>query len=57
MQVQLKGTHAGYAGPGHQLIKYPQPAAGVYKYPQPAAGVYAGASGGQKIFTCPHKPR
>ena len=32
--------------PGHQLVKYAQP----------AAGAYAGASGHQKIFTCRHKP-
>jgi hypothetical protein len=32
--------------PGHQLVKYAQP----------AAGAYAGASDHQKIFTCRHKP-
>ena len=33
-------------GPGQQLVHYAQP----------PAGAYAGASGHQKIFTCPHKP-
>ena len=34
------------AGPGHQLVEYPQP----------PARVYAGASGRQKVFTRRHKP-
>ena len=34
-------------GPGHQLVKYPQP----------PAKVYAGASGHQRIITSRHKPR